>query len=598
MRGSLQRAQNPGGELFQRCLWVVVCAGALLTLTACGGGGGSGDAGQTPDAVNTAPVASAGADQTIQLPTNSVQLTGSATDDGLPAGRTLTYAWTSAPAGVTFADATAAATTATFPGEGTFTLTLTVSDGALSDADSLTVVVEPAAGVGNAPPVVDAGADLTIVLPATATLQGSATDDGLPSPTTLTYQWSVAGGAPGVTFADATAAATTASFASAGTYELVLTVSDGALSGTDSLLVTVSGAIYPAADTNEADPDRGWSRVAPAEVGMDAALLVQAQTYAETALGSGMIVKGGQLVHSWGDIDERFDVKSTTKSIGGAALGLAIDEGRIALTDIASNHLPTVGTPPDSNAADWRSRITLLQLATHTAGFEKTGGYGELIYEPGTTWFYSDGGFNWLADVLTTVFAQDLRELLTARVWTDLGVDSAGTSGDDVRWRNNRFRDEARPNGIPHREFASGIFINTNAMARYGLLYLRNGLWSTGRIVSESFVATVQLPRPEVATATNADATNFPAATTGYGVAWWTNAHGQLPEVPRDAYWAWGLGDSLIVVIPSLDLVVARAGPQATTSTPGQRVFGDNDWNGDYEVLAPLLNPIVQAATP
>jgi CubicO group peptidase (beta-lactamase class C family) len=85
---------------------------------------------------------------------------------------------------------------------------------------------------------------------------------------------------------------------------------------------------------------------------------------------------------------------------------------------------------------------------------------------------------------------------------------------------------------------------------------------------------------------------------------WWTNADGQLPNVPRDAYWAWGLGDSLIVVIPSLDIVAVRAGNQADPDvngldpTPGVRVWNDYDWNGDYAVLAPFLDPIVQSVTP
>jgi hypothetical protein len=36
-------------------------------------------------------------------------------------------------------------------------------------------------------------------------------------------------------------------------------------------------------------------------------------------------------------------------------------------------------------------------------------------------------------------------------------------------------------------------------------------------------------------------------------VLWWTNKSGTMPNVPTDTYWAWGLGEELIVVIPSLD---------------------------------------------
>jgi len=95
-------------------------------------------------------------------------------------------------------------------------------------------------GTPNAAPVVDAGPDRSVTLPATASLAGSVTDDGLPAGGTLTALWSTVSGPGTVTFADATAAITTASFSAAGTYVLRLTGSDGELSGSDTVTVTVS----------------------------------------------------------------------------------------------------------------------------------------------------------------------------------------------------------------------------------------------------------------------------------------------------------------------------------------------------------------------
>ncbi|HET7436270.1 MAG TPA: PKD domain-containing protein, partial [Thermoanaerobaculia bacterium] len=184
----------------------------------------------TVAAMNLPPRADAGADQTIALP-DAALLNGSATDDGLPNGGALTYAW-SGPAGVRFADSTAASTTATFAAPGVYTLRLTVSDGALSAFDEVVITVD----AQNAAPVVNAGADQTIALPNVATLSGSATDDALPRSSALTYAWS---GPARVTFGDATAASTTATFAAPGVYTLRLTVSDGALSAFDEVVITV-----------------------------------------------------------------------------------------------------------------------------------------------------------------------------------------------------------------------------------------------------------------------------------------------------------------------------------------------------------------------
>lgn len=413
-----------------------------------------------------------------------------------------------------------------------------------------------------------------------------------------------------MTFGSASAAATSVTFPSEGSYTLRLSVSDGSLSTTDDVLVTVSPAVYPASDTANSDPtNHGWTRVtATTEVGMTEAPLVQAATYAESGAGvggAGMIVRRGRIVHSWGNIDQRYDMKSTSKSIGGMALGIAMDTNLLVLTDLAQTHLTNIGNPPIENVATgWLDDITILQLATHTAGFEKPGGYVDVQDQPGTTWFYSDAGLNWLSEVLTARFSQDLDLVLRTEAWTALGLNSSaggtqnsdGAANADIHWRDNVLRpDPAAP--IQKRELASGIYANVNAMARIGLLFLRKGMWGSERVLSESFVTTVQTPQPSVAAAAIPQAADFPNATTNYGVLWWTNATGMLANVPRDAYWAWGLGDSLIVVIPSLDIVAVRAGPQNAVPSTG-RTWNDQDWNGDYTVLAPFLDPIVQSVTP
>jgi CubicO group peptidase (beta-lactamase class C family) len=575
-------------------VWFAI--GALIALSACGGGGGGGGnpapANPSPPPANQAPTVDAGAAQTITLPTNSVSLSGQATD---AAGSTLTYAWSAAPsAGVTFATASAAATTVTFTDAGTYVLTLSVSDGSLSGTDTVEITVNPAAaGQG---PVVQAGDDQTVDYPRRATLSGTATDDG----PTLTYAW-IAEPAAGVSFADATAASTTATFPAPGTYVLTLTASDGTSSGSDSLQVIVGPALYPAADT-DADQQYGWTFASPTDVGMDDARLNEARDYAMTAGGSGVIVRYGRVVKSWGAIDTRMAVQSTTKSIGGIALGLAMDPQAtafvpVALGDLAVNRLPGFGVPPDENATTgWLDDITMLQLATHTAGFEKERRYGNgppalgrLVDQPGTMWRYSDGALNWLADVLTNVLNQDLEQVLVQRVWNVLGV----REGDDVEWRTNVSHNPTNANGIAQRELASGITINTQTMARVGLLFLRDGLWAGTQVFPNDFDDFVRTPRAENVQITIAEPADFPGATTAYGVLWWTNATGMLPDVPRDAYWAWGQGESLIVVIPSLDIVIARAG-DILPSAAG-RTWGETDWNGDYTVLAPFLNPVVQS---
>ena len=97
----------------------------------------------------------------------------------------------------------------------------------------------------NQAPVVRAGTNQTITLPSTATLAGSATDDGLPAGSTLTVTWTKNSGPGTVTFANSHAVSTTASFSAAGTYVLTLTASDTQLTSSANVTITVNAAPVP-----------------------------------------------------------------------------------------------------------------------------------------------------------------------------------------------------------------------------------------------------------------------------------------------------------------------------------------------------------------
>ena len=320
-----------------------------------------------------------------------------------------------------------------------------------------------------------------------------------------------------------------------------------------------------------------WKTARPAEVGMDDAKLDRAREYALTGGGAGVVTRHGRLVLSWGDVSKRFDLKSTTKSIGVTALGLAIADGKLKLTDKVVSRHSAFGIPPESNQkTDWLDRITIQHLATQTAGFEKPGGYTKLTFEPGTKWAYSDGGPNWLAECVTLAYRRDVNELLFERVFTPLGI-----SRGDLRWRNNSYRAKEL-DGLARREFGSGISANVDAMARIGYLYLREGHWNGKQLIPREFVKAASRPVKSVVGLPEVDAKRFGNASDHYGLLWWNNADGTLKGVPRDAFWSWGLYESLIVVIPSLDIVVARGG----------RSWKRN-WSGHYDVLEPFFKPIV-----
>jgi CubicO group peptidase (beta-lactamase class C family) len=323
-----------------------------------------------------------------------------------------------------------------------------------------------------------------------------------------------------------------------------------------------------------------WQRSEPAAQQIDAAKLVQARDYALTGEGSGYITRHGYLVMSWGNPRVRYDLKSSTKSFGSIALGLAIGDGKLKLSDKARLHHPTLGTPPDTNAANgWLDEIALLHLASQTAGFEKPGGFTRLLFRPGTQWDYSDSGPNWLAECITLAYRRDLNELMFERVFTPLGIKPG-----DVTWRRNSYR-PALIDGVARREFGAGISANVDAMARVGYLMLRGGRWGDRQIIPRDYVESSPKTPVGHASLNVLNPKDYGNASRHYGLLWWNNNDGKLDGVPRDAYWSWGLYDSMILVVPSLDIVAARAGKSWK-----RRQEADH-----YDVLKPFFVPIVNS---
>ena len=210
-----------------------------LTVTDDDGATGSDTMQVIVNAGNIPPVASAGIDQTIILPTNTITLSGSGTDaDGTIAG----YAWAkiSGPSSYSITSSTSASTSVTGLVQGVYQFTLTVTDnGGASITDTMQLIVNPAA---NIPPVANAGTDQTITLPTnTVTLSGSGSDaDG----TVASYSWTMISGPSSYTIINASAAVTGVIGLVQGVYQFQLQVTDnnGAIA-TDIMQVTVNAAV-------------------------------------------------------------------------------------------------------------------------------------------------------------------------------------------------------------------------------------------------------------------------------------------------------------------------------------------------------------------
>jgi CubicO group peptidase (beta-lactamase class C family) len=353
------------------------------------------------------------------------------------------------------------------------------------------------------------------------------------------------------------------------------------------------------ADAADPYPTTSWPTATPAETGADNSLIQQAIAYStdtRTVGGSGMIIYKGRLISSWGaPATAQLDIKSSTKSFGSALAGIAYDDGLISLNDTISSHVPTFGTAPGDQPAtdntEWRRSITIADALTHTSGINKAGATGDLLFAPGTMFSYSDNGMNRVADVLTTAFDQDLKTVLQERIFGPIGVTTS-----DYTWRNPADASltgggyGSSLNGNTRREFGSGLKITVDAMARFGYLMLRDGVWvdadgAKKQVMPRDYITMMSKPTGTAGVPNYLpDPGLYANASSNYGLGWWNNHDGAVKGLPKDAYWSWGLYDSFVMVVPSLDLVVARAqGAKSWQASP--------NW-GVYASMEPFFAPI------
>ncbi len=310
-------------------------------------------------AANKAPTANAGADQSINLPANTVTLSGSGSDSD---GTIASYTWTkvSGPASYTFTDSTSALIIAGNLKEGIyqFQLKVTDNDGAIgTDIIQVTVNAAP-----NQPPVANAGSDQSITLPKNnVLLSGSGTD---PDGTIASYVWTKISGPASYAIANASSASTLINNLTQGTYQFQLKVTDndGATS-TDIVQITVNAAL----------------NIPPvANAGGNQTITVPANSV--TLHGSGTDADGTVVSYLWtkisGPSNYIFNSSSAaTTNVSGLSQGIyqfqlsVTDNGGATSTDVMQvtvNAAPN--KPPVANAGTDQS-ITLPQNSVALNGY-------------------------------------------------------------------------------------------------------------------------------------------------------------------------------------------------------------------------------------
>lgn len=243
--------------------------------------------------------------------------------------------------------------------------------------------------------------------------------------------------------------------------------------------------------------------------------------------------------------DTRFLSWSVAKSFTNAIAGVLVKMGKMDISEPA-------GIEEWKN--DERSRITLNDLLQMQSGLKWNEDYGSrsdvnlmlfnkgdmsrfavtrpMEYQPGTSWKYSSGTANILTSLIRKEFDSDtscyafVHDNLFEKIGITDAVFEVDPSGDLVG--------------------SSYLYATARDYARFGLLYLNDGVFCGERIFPEGWVKYSRTP----------------ASASGgeYGALFWLNRSKNYPSAPEDMFSCQGHDGQMIFILPSDDLVVVVLG--------------------------------------
>jgi CubicO group peptidase (beta-lactamase class C family) len=314
----------------------------------------------------------------------------------------------------------------------------------------------------------------------------------------------------------------------------------------------------------------------PAAQGVDAsgvhAFLDALEAAPEIEPHSLMIMRHGRLVASgwWGPYtpDRPQLLYSLSKSFTGTAAALAEAEGLLDFDAPVISYFPEL----DAEITDPRSRAMLVRhVASMSSGHERE--TVDEVYgldkqepvrgflllppdrDPGTVFAYNQPATYTLAAIVQRVTGQPLTAYLRPRLLDPLGIG-------EVFWQRDR---AGREIGY------SGLHATTDAVARLGELYLRDGVWEGERLLPEGWVA--RATRPRIPTAGAMGDVERQDWDQGYGYQFWISRHGYRGD---------GAYGQFCLVLPEHDAVIA-----ATSATERMQDYLNLVWRH----LLPAFGP-------
>lgn len=240
---------------------------------------------------------------------------------------------------------------------------------------------------------------------------------------------------------------------------------------------------------------------------------------------------------------------SSSKTLVSMAVGIAVDEGKLKLTDRVVSFFPE--HLPDTLSSRLKD-MTLRDLLTMTSGIKpdwamrsrgtewiKTFLSKEVIHEPGEVFAYDSMVTYMLSAIVQQVTGMKTLDYLKIKLFNPMGIEV-------VNW-------EESPEGINTGGW--GLHIQSESLAKIGQLWLDGGLWQGQRLISQEWIQEMSSKQ--------ADGGDF-----GYGYQTWMCAY---PGAVR----ADGALGQYVIVVPEKDVVIVLTEASFTNGKPQRGLI----WN-------------------
>ena len=297
-------------------------------------------------------------------------------------------------------------------------------------------------------------------------------------------------------------------------------------------------------------PGEHWQKAeSPEQLGWSSEKLLLAQEYSKTiGFAAVMIVHDGVVVDAWGDITRNFQCHSMRKSLLSGLIGIHVDRGDIDL----STTLAQLGIDDDAPSLTLEEKqATVGDLIKARSGIYHPA-LGESAdmkalrpkrgsHAPDTFWYYNNWDFNALGTIFEQETGTGIFEDFDRRIAVPLEMEDFDVNR--CRYLTNSIYANAPPS--MHRYYL--FRMSARDLARFGLLFLREGRWQDRQMISSEWVRE--------STASYSER----GMGGGYGYMWWAGVHrGLFPNVwiKDHSYYAAGYGGHRVIILPYRNLVV------------------------------------------